>query len=125
MSRKQKIEIENFTGVGVFGDKNKVKSNAAKPDKPKPADDTSEEPPHEAAAGPSKVEFCRRLGDSWRDLADVVELPRYRRAAFDRGDEARGIWDWLEARDRLPELPVALRTIDRADLADLLDGGRS
>ena len=42
---------------------------------------------------------------------------------FERGDECRAIWTWLENRRRLGELPQALADIGRADLAQLLMTG--
>ncbi len=122
MGRYQKrIKIDNFEGVGVFDGNNTVKYNAAKRDRSKPADGTS----HQATGGLLKVEFCGKLGDSWRDLADVLDVRPDQRARFERGDEARGIWEWLEARNRWSELPGALRAIGRPELADALDGGRA
>ncbi|MEZ5592481.1 MAG: hypothetical protein R3F53_17955 [Gammaproteobacteria bacterium] len=40
---------------------------------------------------------------------------------FKTGEEASEIWDWLKARNRLGELPEALRYIDREDLALILE----
>ena len=42
------------------------------------------------------------------------------RARFERGDEARGLWEWLENRRRLGELPQGLIAIDRQDVVELL-----
>jgi hypothetical protein len=74
-------------------------------------------------SGKTKLEFCKRLGDDWRLLADYLEIPPYDQARFEKGDEARGIWVWLENRRRLDLLPEALRDIDREDLAELLHKG--
>jgi len=71
-------------------------------------------------SGSSKVEFCRRLGPDWFYLADLLEIPPYDQARFGRGDEVRGVWEWLENRARLGELPKALVAIGRLDLAELL-----
>lgn len=68
----------------------------------------------------TKVEFCRRLGDTWKDLADLIGVMRHERARFERGDEARAIWEWLEDRGRLGELGTALHALGREDLAELL-----
>ena len=75
-------------------------------------------PPKSAAFfGPVKVVFCDRLGDDWRRLADILLIPTHDQARFDRGDEARGIWGWLECRKRLGELADGLDQIGREDLA--------
>lgn len=70
--------------------------------------------------GRLKVEFARRLGPSWKDLADIFGIQPYEKAGFPPGDEARSIWEWLEVRGRLDELRESLRGVDRADLADLI-----
>ena len=70
--------------------------------------------------GERKLVFCRRLGKSWRDLADAVNIPGHERSAFPQGQEAREIWEWLECRDRLATLPERLQFIDRNDLATAL-----
>jgi nucleoside phosphorylase len=70
--------------------------------------------------GAAKVAFSRRLGHDWQDLADVVGIPGFDRPRFARGEEARAVWEWLEVRNRLGELPAALAGIGRADLAELL-----
>ncbi|MFI6070610.1 hypothetical protein ACIA5C_03345 [Actinoplanes sp. NPDC051343] len=81
-------------------------------------------PGPEAAAGkvPGAVKFdvIVRLNVDWPDLADLVGVPPYQRARFGPGDEPRGVWEWLEARGRLAELPSALVEIGRPELADLL-----
>ncbi|ETX07918.1 MAG: hypothetical protein ETSY2_08400 [Candidatus Entotheonella gemina] len=66
-----------------------------------------------------KLEFSHRLGDSWRELADVIPIPNHEQRRFERGFEPRAIWDWLEDWQRLSELPEHLRSIGRIDLADL------
>lgn len=60
------------------------------------------------APGQLKVELCRRL-DHWQELADYCGIPNHERRQFEHGLEARAIWDWLENRDRLSDLPVLLR----------------
>jgi len=70
-----------------------------------------------------KVQVCRRLGSSWPEVADLLEIPRHESARFHHGDESRGIWEWLAVRGRLGDLPGALRTVDRFDLVELLERG--
>ena len=73
--------------------------------------------------GPTKIDFCDRLGPDWRRLADYFEIARgdqERLGGEHAGQEGRGIWDWLEARKRLAELPDALAYIQRPDLRELL-----
>lgn len=72
-------------------------------------------------SGNVKLEFCDRLGSDWRQLADLLEIKSSEQTKWDRGDEARAIWDWLWRRDRLGELPGKLREIERNDLADELN----
>ncbi|MFF1706994.1 NB-ARC domain-containing protein [Streptomyces sp. NPDC058252] len=72
--------------------------------------------------GWGKQEFRRRLRDDWRDLADMVGIPSYTQDGFPRGEEARGIWAWLEDRGRLDTLPEAVTRIGRDDLAHLFNG---
>jgi len=74
-------------------------------------------------AGAVKVAFCRRLGSSWRELADVLGIPSHDAGSFEPGDEPRAVWRWLQDRDRLEELPRALTAIDRPDLGTLLREG--
>ncbi|HEY6686057.1 MAG TPA: hypothetical protein VI094_07615 [Propionibacteriaceae bacterium] len=71
-------------------------------------------------SGQIKVAFCRRLADSWKDLADLFEVSPYERGRFERGDEARSLWEWLEVREKLPALLKVLLAIERKDLADLM-----
>jgi hypothetical protein len=71
--------------------------------------------------GKTKIAFCARLGDDWKRLADCLEIPPSDQAGFERGDESRGIWVWLENRSRLADLLEALRSIGRKDLAELLE----
>jgi hypothetical protein len=66
------------------------------------------------------LEFYDRLGDSWRDLADVLEIPPRDVRRFRRGDEPRQIWHWLVERGKEKGLPRALSEIGREDLAELL-----
>jgi hypothetical protein len=69
--------------------------------------------------GRIKLEICRRI-DNWQELADYCGIPSYEQRRFERGSETRAIWDWLENRGRLAELPQALDAIDRPELAKLL-----
>ena len=69
--------------------------------------------------GRAKLYVCRKLGSDWTDLAVLFDVPPHHRARFERGDEARALWEWLEVRGKLPALPAALEDelIDRPDLA--------
>lgn len=69
--------------------------------------------------GSAKVDFCDNLGDDWVRLADYFEIPLRDQRRFRQGEEGRGIWEWLENRRRLRELPQAL--IDKG-LRELADG---
>ena len=71
-------------------------------------------------SGKTRLSLCRRLGDDWRPLADYLEIPSFDQARFERGDEARTLWSWLENRNRLAELMGALADIGRPDLVELL-----
>lgn len=73
--------------------------------------------------GEVKREVCRRLGQDWQDLADILEIPTADRPRFDKGREPHGIWEWLESRGKLADLDQGLRRIDRSELADRLPKG--
>jgi hypothetical protein len=77
-----------------------------------------------AFAGPLKLAFVQRLGAWWEDLADWLQIPVHDRARFTSGNEARSVWEWLEVRDRLGELPEAVAAVGRGDLAELLNAAR-
>ncbi|SFL94800.1 alpha/beta hydrolase [Nitrosomonas communis] len=77
-----------------------------------------------AFPGSLKLAFCERLGHSWRELADILEIRPSEQARFQQGLEPKAIWEWLEQRKRLTELPSALRRIDRHDLAEEFDRSR-
>ena len=77
--------------------------------------------PGRPISGKAKIEICDHVGDSWKKLADYFQIPPSEQAQFSKGDEARGIWAWLEYRKRLQELPEALGYIDRQDLINVLD----
>lgn len=81
--------------------------------------DTPPAPGPPGYPGAVKVTFGRRLGHDWQDLADIVGIPDFDRPRFPRGEEARAVWEWLAARNRLGELPPALEAVGRADLAEL------
>jgi len=70
--------------------------------------------------GEIKLSICHRLVSDWQNLADYLQIPPSDRARFDRGREPQGIWEWLEARGRLPELAKALAAIGRIDLVEVL-----
>ena len=72
--------------------------------------------------GKTKLAFCERLGRDWQDLADYFDIPISDRAAFQSGNEAREVWEWLERRIRLGELAAALcdPCVNRKDLVDQL-----
>jgi hypothetical protein len=71
-------------------------------------------------SGRAKIAVCDHLGASWHQLADYFEITPADQARFSRGDEARGLWEWLENRRRLGELPQGLIAIDRPDVVELL-----
>jgi len=99
----------------VLGDRNGVGDAAwsAGPERGEPVD----RPYYSSKA---KQRFRHRLGDSWRDLADILEIP-----LLDRGNGGPDpIWEWLQYRDRLRGLPDALDRISRKDLADVLRADR-
>jgi formylglycine-generating enzyme required for sulfatase activity len=66
--------------------------------------------------GRQKLAFARRLGDNWQDLADYFDIPTDQRHSFAPGREPQSVWEWLDARQRLPELLDALRYINRTDI---------
>ncbi|MEV7624084.1 AAA family ATPase [Actinoplanes sp. NPDC089786] len=76
-------------------------------------------------SGAVKVQIGQRLGNSWGDLADWLEIPQSDRAQFRPGYEPQEIWEWLELRERLSELRPALLAIERDDLAWLLQPDES
>jgi Putative serine esterase (DUF676) len=73
-----------------------------------------------APIGEVKIEVCRRLLADWHDLADYFAIPADQRHSFTRGREPQGVWEWLEARSRLPALAEALAYIGRVDLVEVL-----
>ncbi|MCG5446164.1 hypothetical protein NIE79_004732 [Micromonospora sp. NIE79] len=77
-------------------------------------------PLKEAIQGDVKLYIVQRLHFDWQDLADLVGVPGFERARFTPGDEPRALWEWLEVRGRLADLPAALTEVGRADLGDRL-----
>ncbi|HEY3607765.1 MAG TPA: hypothetical protein VGL06_09715 [Pseudonocardiaceae bacterium] len=67
-------------------------------------------------SGQLKVSVCRRLHADWQEVADLCEIPPYDRRTFERGREPQGVWEWLESRGRLSELPDVLLVLGRLDL---------
>ncbi|QLQ39477.1 hypothetical protein [Micromonospora robiginosa] len=82
--------------------------------------DTPARPAPAGYPGWVKVQFCRRLGTSWAELADSLDVPPYERSRFAAGSEGRELWEWLQVRHLLPALPPALALIGRDDLVELL-----
>ncbi|MEV7624092.1 NB-ARC domain-containing protein [Actinoplanes sp. NPDC089786] len=72
--------------------------------------------------GAVKYEFIQRLADGWSDLADLTGTSAAERARWRPGYEAGEIWDWLEVRRRLRELPELCVRAGRPDLAAILTG---
>jgi nucleoside phosphorylase len=72
------------------------------------------------ALGRVKLQVIRQLQFDWMDLADVLGVPTFVRARFPHGEGPRGVWEWLESRGRLGDLPAALEEVGRRDLADLM-----
>lgn len=73
----------------------------------------------------TKVQFCQRLGDTWKELADLLGVEPHERACFKRGEEARAIWERLEVRGNLDTLEAALAELNRPDLVTVLADGRT
>jgi nucleoside phosphorylase len=70
--------------------------------------------------GEVKVEFCRRIGKGWKELADLFDVSPHEREGFSPGDEPRDLWEWLERRSKLDALPDKLMEIRRSDLAEIM-----
>jgi hypothetical protein len=71
-------------------------------------------------SGQIKIAVCSRLLADRPQLADYLEVPPPDRSRFDRGREPQGVWEWLDARDRLADLAGALAAIGRDDLVKVL-----
>ncbi len=74
----------------------------------------------ESYSGKQKIEFWKRLGDKWKELADCCDIPATDQKQWTKGEEAREIWEWLEDRKRLDELVEALNYIERQDIVIVL-----
>lgn len=70
--------------------------------------------------GRIKIILCRRMSDDWQDLADYFVIPPHHKKRFEKGRECQGVWEWLEARNKLDGLKEALKFLDRDDLVELL-----
>ena len=70
--------------------------------------------------GAIKYKFCKKLGDSHRDLAFYLGIPRKDRNRWEPGAECEEILEWLENRDRLHDLQEALVEIEREDLVSVI-----
>ena len=71
------------------------------------------------ATGRNKLQFNNRLGESYRDLASYFGIKLNERKSWEPGNEGERIIEWLEQRNKLEELPEALREVERDDLVDL------
>ncbi len=76
-----------------------------------------ESSPASAYSAKTRFVFCRRLGDSWRDLADYFDISLTPPKPLTAEWEARAIWKWLDQSHRLGELPEALEFLGCEDLA--------
>ncbi|MGN7613585.1 hypothetical protein ACQZV8_16040 [Magnetococcales bacterium HHB-1] len=67
--------------------------------------------------------FSRRLADSFDELANWFEIKPAKKKAFCTQEEGKyqALWNYLEVRDKLKELPKALCDIDREDLFEALE----
>jgi CHAT domain len=70
--------------------------------------------------GKVKLNVCNRLVGNWQDLADYFDIPLHERNSLKAGREPHGIWEWLEQRNKLDQLEVALSYIGRDDLVEEL-----
>lgn len=68
----------------------------------------------------AKLQFSRRMHGSWEDVADLVGVPVHVKASWDKGQEPRRLWEWLEQRHQLGQLREALIDADRNDLVELI-----
>jgi len=75
-------------------------------------------------SGKNKILFCRRLGESWEDLANYFDIPSYERH-FKPGRECQAILVWLENRNRIQELFEALKFIRRDELLSVFQPSTS
>jgi hypothetical protein len=73
-------------------------------------------------SGKQKLAFAQRLRSEWQDIADYFDIPADQRHGFTTGREPHKVWDWLAVRNRLADLPAALRYIGREDIVlDVLE----
>lgn len=73
-------------------------------------------------SGSVKLAVSKRLVNDWMRLADYFDIPIADRSGFQQGRGPEGVWEWLEARNRLAELEAGLREIGRGDLITELKG---
>ena len=72
-------------------------------------------------SGAVKLKFVRRIAGDWKDLADLLDIPSHDQRQFAvSAAPARDLWEWLEVRERLGDLPAALVGVGRAELAEML-----
>ncbi|RBJ02842.1 hypothetical protein [Micromonospora provocatoris] len=72
-------------------------------------------------SGPAKVDFCRRMQqENWRELADLYGISAAERASFPHGEQVAALWDLVESRRRLDELPDHLDELGHTHLAEAL-----
>ncbi|MGN7613586.1 phosphorylase family protein [Magnetococcales bacterium HHB-1] len=67
------------------------------------------------------IPFCDRLLDDWIHLANFLGIPASTQRSFRRGYECIDLWDWLDARGKIDDLPAALKAIQRADLISIFE----
>ena len=72
-------------------------------------------------SGKVKITICNRLVRDWEDLADYFDIKLHERETFEKGKEARRVWEWLELRNKLNDLEDALIEIGREDLVEILN----
>lgn len=70
--------------------------------------------------GKTKLELQKRIGNSWRDLADACEIPRHIQDLWLKGQESREILRYLDERGLSNQLPKKLSDIGRDDLSSLI-----
>lgn len=70
--------------------------------------------------GEARLEFSRRLGTTYRELAMLLDIPHYTQDQFRQGMEANEIWRFMEERKILVSLPEKLHKLGRKNLAELM-----
>lgn len=68
-----------------------------------------------------KIEFCRRLGPSWQELATQLLISDHAQEKWKKGTEAEEIWDELIRLNALDQLSAHLRAIGRDDLVKYIE----